>query len=63
MDGGLKMNDKKARIERIKRQTENAITEQKKKCVDEMQRLKDLYFKRDKYNTKLEDELKWECVQ
>jgi len=60
MDGGLKMNDKKARIERIKRQTENAITEQKKKCVDEMQRLKDLYFKRDKYNAKLEEELRFE---
>ena len=57
------MNDKKARIERIKRQTENAITEQKKKCVDEMQRLKDLYFQLNKFNAKLENELKWECVQ
>jgi len=54
------MNDKKARIGRIKRQTENAITEQKKKCVDEMQRLKDLYFQLNKFNAKLENELKWE---
>ena len=60
MDGGLKMNDKKARIERIKRQTENAITEQKKKRVDEMQRLKDLYFQLNKYNAKLEEKLRFE---
>jgi len=54
------MNDKKARIERIKRQTENAITEQKKKRVDEMQRLKDLYFQLNKYNAKLEEKLRFE---
>jgi len=54
------MNDKKARIERIKRQTETAITEQKKKCVDEMQRLKDLYFQLNKFNAKLEEELRFE---